>query len=229
MAIRKRFDERIDRQTTYTPYDITRETFDVYVPEGYDGREDFGVMVWMSGGEPPEEWRAVLDQLKVMWVAPNGVTSGRDDYENYGLAIDALANLVRQYDEVDKKRLMIGGEGYGGQIAMRMGIAYSDTFNGSMTVGAVDFFRRVQVPDDNRYRWVAAYPQPAGGHVGRARQNGNYVFYVPSDADPQGSLISTISNGYGEMKFRNLLSIQTEGSGTPTAEQFGQGVAYLAR
>jgi len=223
-----RFGAKKEREREHAVYDITQEKFDVHVPPDYDGKTRYGVLVWMSGGEPPEEWLAILQKHKLIWVAPKGVWASRDVFECYGLPLDALGNIARDYKKIDKKRLYIGGVGYGGRLAVRMGVAYSDTFAGALTCGSVDFFRRVDLPSNALRRYSAAYTKPVGSAVGIARQKTRFVFWVPEAAPIDGQYMATIINGFREMKFRHCRTIDVY-SQIPDALAFDEAFVFMAK
>ncbi len=222
-SIMKRFGDRGD---PINEYDIEDIEFDIYLPESYDGKKRFGVLVWLSGGQPPDEWRQALKEHRLIWVAPDSVTYSTHDYHAYGMAVDAAVNAVKRY-RVNKKKLFVGGTGYGGKIAVRVGIVFSDVFGGAMTVGSLDFFRRVDTLSDALMRYSASYTKPTGSLTGVARQSRRFVFFKPENTKKDSQFMSTVINGFGEMKFRHTTLIEVPSHGEMSGEKFASGLAFL--
>lgn len=76
-------------------YDLSEESFSVYVPPDYDPEgEPFSVVVWISpfgdGGIPPE-LQSAFDERRLIWFAADGAGNSRNLFHRAGLALDAAA------------------------------------------------------------------------------------------------------------------------------------------
>src|SRR5215217_2526442 len=73
-------------------YDLAKESFEMYVPGDYTGKEPYGLLVWVNpgpGGGVRREWIDVLDKHKLIWVGANRSGNDRAGWIRLGMALDA--------------------------------------------------------------------------------------------------------------------------------------------
>lgn len=115
-------------------YDVTGQTAHLYVPEDYEPNGEWGVFVYVySGSVAPlrEAWKDVLNEQKMIYVAPHEVGNAQDSVLRMAWALDSLASVQAEY-EVDPERFVIGGFSGGGAISVMMGTAWPDVFVGTI-------------------------------------------------------------------------------------------------
>jgi hypothetical protein len=96
-------------------YDLAKESFEVVVPRGYNGKTPYGLFVFISPGEAqaPRAWLEALARHKLIWVSANNAGSGRGNAIRMGLALDAAHNMKKRYN-LDRARIYVGGYSNGG-------------------------------------------------------------------------------------------------------------------
>src|SRR5438874_6155002 len=81
--------------------DLTRESFQLYLPADYQDDNPFGVLVWISagpqGGVPRREWLDLLDKHHLIWIGANNSGNERLVADRIRLAIEAAHNVGRKY------------------------------------------------------------------------------------------------------------------------------------
>ncbi len=136
--------------------DPTQETWQVYVPEDYDGSQAYGVLVYVDPGPVawvPYGWQGELKAHKLIYVAAN--KSGNTQSVNgrrIPLALTGLANIEARY-RIDPARVYVAGFSGGGVTASRIAAAYSDIFTGAIFISTSDGLGSEQVPVPPKQRY----------------------------------------------------------------------------
>jgi dienelactone hydrolase len=158
-------------------YDLARETFEVYVPEGYapasGSAPGYGLLVWVSpnrsGGVERPELRALLDQRRLVWVGANRAGNPRATWVRAGLALDAARAMTGLYD-LDPERIYVAGYSGGGRLASQLAMLFPEVFRGALSLYGASFFRPVPVPDRPGHHWPPAFPEPPAETLRRLRR-----------------------------------------------------------
>lgn len=152
--------------------DISKEHFVVYVPSRKPP-EGYALLVfvppWDEARVPPD-WVSVLDEKGVIFAS--AARSGNETdvrTRREPLALIAATNLIQEYD-VDPLRVLVGGFSGGGQVAMRLALAYPDLFRGAFLNSGSDPIGSTQIPIP-----------PAD--LFRKFQEDSKLFYVVGDRD----------------------------------------------
>jgi predicted esterase len=103
--------EHAVRPPDYAPTMVT------YCPSDYDGQEKLGVYIHISPGSlavsPNPGYQVMMDKHRLVYAAPDGTSNNESDMRRCALALDALAQLRKDY-HVDENRVYIGGTSGGG-------------------------------------------------------------------------------------------------------------------
>ena len=98
-------------------YNISDETFYLYVPKGYDPKNPPGVIVWIPGGDdtgdPSDQWLQIFDKYNLIWIGANNSGNSWSLYKRFGLALDAVHNLKRAIGINEENVYMTGFSGGG--------------------------------------------------------------------------------------------------------------------
>jgi dienelactone hydrolase len=128
--------------------DISKEHFVVYVPSRKPP-EGYALLVfvppWDEARLPPD-WVPILDEKGVIFASAS--RSGNDTdvrTRREPLALIAAANLIQEYG-VDPSRVLVGGFSGGGQVAVRLALAYPDLFRGALLNSGSEPIGSVQIP-----------------------------------------------------------------------------------
>ena len=110
MARRMRHD--LDRNEEETSYDITQESFEVFVPSSYATNAPHGLLVWCNaadGGTIPGSYRSLMHKYKLIWIGPNKIgNSHNHKTRRMPLVLDAAHNIQKFYN-IDDQRVYIMG------------------------------------------------------------------------------------------------------------------------
>jgi hypothetical protein len=82
-------------------YDLSKESFAVFVPDEYDGKKPYGLIVFINAGDSgdcPQSFHPVLSRHGCIWIGANKSGNGRQPPNaRLGLALDAVHNMTKTY------------------------------------------------------------------------------------------------------------------------------------
>jgi len=161
MIPRHGWDRMRERGTFITTgvYDITKETFSVYIPESYDGSQAFGLIVWISAGDkgsPRDSYLPVLDKLQLLWIGANDIGNNRYTPDRMALTLDGLHNILQRY-HVDPERIYVSGLSGGGRVASHLAIIYPELFAGGFYIIGCDYRENLPSDVEGQY-WPGFWP-----------------------------------------------------------------------
>lgn len=164
--------------STDRSYDLAHESFDVYVPEGYDPQTAYGLLVWVSpgprGGFARPETAAVLDERRLIWVGADNSGNDRATWIRMGLALDAVHNIERLYN-VDPRRVYVAGYSGGGRTSSHLAFFYPQVFSGGFFLFGCNFYEQVPVPDRPGTHWPPGMPRPSKPILRQIRADSRFV------------------------------------------------------
>ena len=213
-------------------YEIAEERHFVYVPEGYDGSKPYGLMVYIDpGGKgrvPRPGWRNVLDEHKLIWVAPHGIGNERHVIQRIAIALDAAHNMQQRY-AIDSQRVYITGLSGGGRCASWLGLLYPDVFDGMLPMCGVDYFTRLKVPGRTNTYWRQKFPRPRPGKLlVRMLKRSRHVLLTGSE---DGNRLQTKATAekMKDQRFEHVTYLEVPGMGHtwPPADWFEKAVRAL--
>ena len=152
-------------------YKIADHTFQLVVPEDYDGSEAFGLVVFIHPNNAINTERFygktiqdVLAKHNMIWVSYNN--AGNDVMPNVrlGLALDAVHNMTQNF-RIDADRVYVSGLSGGGRITCMAGIYYPQVFTGAVPIVGTLYFRDVKLPEDEALRALIKPEPPKGASV----------------------------------------------------------------
>jgi len=184
-------------RSTHIKYDFepAHEEFLVHIPANYDGRRDFGLIVFISAdnafADLPRGWDLVLADHNLLFVAPQAAGNDQPVDRRYGLAVLAADEMLTHY-RVDPARTFVAGFSGGARIAGDLGFYQSDVFHGTIQDCGADFYRPVHQghplaadtpPGD--YGLISASPQ----EVDNARQNVRFALITGTRDFRHGNIL----------------------------------------
>lgn len=215
-------------------YDISKETFEAFVPPSYTGAEPFGLIVWVSAGPSgaaPQQWLDVLEKHKLIWVGANNAGNNRSKWVRLGLAIDAAEHVQKEY-KIDPSRVYVSGASGGGRCASMLAVGFPDVFTGGgYPIIGCNYFRRVEVGvgEDGRTRFYQRdYDRPSARLLQLATRQRRYVL-LTGDKDGNREQTQAYFNAMKRDGFRYVTYIQVPGMGhqSPDGEWFEKGIVAL--
>lgn len=140
-------------------------TFDIYVPEDYDGSEAYGLVVFINSGNNggfKSQWHPVLDERKLIWISGDQI--GNSIYINIRMGV-AMAGALRMQElfNIDTNRIYTSGNSGGARMGHNLAFIYPETFKGAMPSCGGSYIRQVdqdyetQQPDGH-YEAILNYP-----------------------------------------------------------------------
>lgn len=132
-----RYEQHIGQRPMEQTVDLSRERYDVWVPEAR-GERGYGLLVFVSPmprWDLTRDWKKELDRAGIIYVAARGSGNSENVYERrIPLALHAYENVTARYP-VDPERVYISGFSGGSRTAVRIAAAFADVFHGALLIG----------------------------------------------------------------------------------------------
>jgi serine protease Do len=116
----------------------------IYVPKNYDPNVAYGLMVWLHGAgtqgrdadDVVELWSTAATRFNMILLGPisnnqDGWVAGESEY-----VIGDVKGVIQEY-RIDPARILVHGQGVGGQMAYYLGFQARDLFRGVAVHGSV--------------------------------------------------------------------------------------------
>lgn len=119
-------------------------TWEIYVPENYQPDNPPGLLVYISptpSGEIPRDWKTVMKEHNLIWVAANG--SGNSVMVSRRAVFAMIApTLIKKQYEFDRERVYLSGLSGGGKMASMVATDNAHLFKGAIYNCGVDFWKQ---------------------------------------------------------------------------------------
>lgn len=213
-------------------YRIQDESFEVYVPKGYNAKTPFGLFVWISPGDQGTmnpEWYPLMDKFRLLFVGANRSGNEHDVYtRRIPLALDALHNMKQKYI-IDPKRVYIAGLSGGGRVSSHIAVHYSDLFTGGLFIIGCDYWKPVPVPEKPGYFFPQGISRPQQKYLSKAMHEGRYVLLTGEKDANRLQMFTYYQVGFSRY-FDNAWYIQVNGMGhePPPLDWMEKAIAYIA-
>jgi len=212
-------------------FDLTKESFEVFVPKDYSGDEPFGLFIFIDSQNEmklPREWRPIMEQRKVICVIPQQVGNNRAAKRRMGLAMIGILKAPEMY-RIDPKRIFVSGFSGGARCALHLAFLHAGLISGSISICGADFYEpvaRVRATNTQGYGvW------PVGRDVAaRAKAAVRFVF-ITGDRDPRrGNILDVYDGGFAKGNFHaDLIDVPEMGHQLCTPETLSKAFDYLER
>ncbi len=128
---RRPFDKPTDAERTSLAYDLTKESFEAFIPSAYSSDTPWGLFVWIGAGsaDVPPGWLDVFRRDKLIWISPNNTGNRRYVPIRMGLALDAVHNMKKLY-HIDENRVYVSGFSGGAGVASFLLHGFPNVFRG---------------------------------------------------------------------------------------------------
>jgi len=206
-------------------------TWSVYVPEGYQKDEPYGVVVYINSsdsGEIPHQWIPIFDRHNLIWIGPNH--AGNRVYPKintlwrHALALESLTQIKERY-HIDDDRIYVSGRSGGGRIASYVAIINSNLFSGGYYIVGCNPFKPIEIAAE--VFMPGFKKEPTGSQLFRARQD-RYVMLTGSE-DFNREEMRAVYDFYIEENFRHVTFLDVPGMGhdQPPVDWFEKGIIAL--
>ena len=127
-------------------FNLAREKFYIFVPKNYSADQPFGVLVFMDASEErsavPPGWAKILEEKKLIFVAPQQAGNSQPVSRRLGLAVLAAAKTL-ELAKLDTNRVYAAGLSGGARVASSAAFLRPALFSGAIAVCGVNFPRQV--------------------------------------------------------------------------------------
>lgn len=194
----------------YSPeieYDISlsNHRYFVYVPAGYDGQEQLGLMVYISSmdrvTDTPLGWNEVLNDRKILFVAPQEAGNSCPPGTRMGLAVLGALAIMKEY-KIDPNRVYAAGLSGGARTACDLGFYQSDLFHGTVQDCGTNFYRPVDQRDARSYLDTNGFPyglsELSAYHLAAVKNNVRFVLITGSNDFRRGNILDMYRYGFAK-------------------------------
>ena len=210
------------------PYDVSKESFEVLLPAGWDGKSPLGLFLWIDAGDQPrlpEPWEKILTKHQLVYAAARRSGNPRNIFDRLRLAIDANHNL-RQQLPIDGRRVYVSGFSGGSRVASLLGVAWGEMFSGTICCMGVNFYTDVAAPDGKVYG-LSYLPDEellplVKKHCRFALVTGEKDFNRPNT-------LGAFENGFRKEGFEHVrvFDIPGQGHSLPPPEWLDQAISFV--
>lgn len=178
-------------------FDLATEKFYVVMPRNYQADRTFGVFVFLSPEDVftalPTGWDRVMEERKLILIAPQGVGNNQQVSRRAGLAVVSSLQL-RSMGGTDTNRVFVGGFSGGARIASFVAFAHPAIFAGVISICGFNFNRKVARvkatrPDEYGYFSIDA------GHAEAAKRRVRFVLITGSKDFRYGNILDIYEGG----------------------------------
>ena len=190
-------------------FDLSLEPALIHVPANYDGSEPFGLIVLLPADAPyqglPKGWQDVLAQRKLILVSPQRALNSRDSDQRCGLGV-VCALKMRQFYEIDPRRIYAAGYSGGARIASQLGYYHAGLFRGTIQSCGCDYHRpvpavhAVPLESDNPRHPYGVF-SPSAGEIKAARRKVRFVLITGAADFRYGHLLDIYQGGFVQDDF----------------------------
>jgi len=213
-------------------YNVKDETFEVYVPENYDSKTPFGLMVNISPSESGEfpwpDLPPVLEKRKLIWIGANNSGNKQNVYtQRIPLALDAAYNMAKIYS-INPHRVYVSGISGGGRSSSMAAFHYSDVFSGGIFMIGVNYWVAMPIPSMPDRLWPIGFNKPDIQFLSQACNTGRYVFLTGDNDGNREQTYEYYTKGYKKiLKYALYLQVPKMGHERPPLEWYEKSLDFL--
>lgn len=213
---------------TPPPYDVSKEAFEILVPESYRETEPHGAFIWIHSGDAPTippSWEAVLARHRLIFIGARNSGNRRNIFDRIRLAIDANHNL-RQRFRIDGRRVYVSGFSGGSRVASMLGVAWGDMFSGTICCMGVNFYTDISAPDGKIYGLSYL---PDEKLLPAVKQACRFSLVTGSKDFNLANTRGAYENGFQKEGFRHVQFLEVPGHGhqPPPADWLEKAIQFL--
>lgn len=209
-------------------YDVSKETFEILVPKGYQPSVAHGLFIWIAAGNDvkvPADWDAALAEKKLIFIGSRNSGNKRDIFDRIRMAVDANANL-RELCNVDGRRVYVSGFSGGSRVASMVGVAFGEMFSGAACFMGVNFYTDTTGPDGKTY---GLNYLPDDEVLALAKKFCRYALVTGEKDFNRPNTLGALETGFKKEGFANakVFDIPGQGHSLPSADWLRKALDYL--
>ena len=188
------------------PQPLKSAQYFLHIPAGYDGRQSYGLITFINASarmELPAGWEPVLEEKKLIFVAPLNAGNELPTGVRLGLGVAGAQAVMRDY-KIDPKRVYASGFSGGARCATHLGYYGSDMFSGVIALCGADFHEAVprkEATAEGPYGFLSASPN----EVRDAKRKGCFAIITGETDWRRGNIADVFHGGYEKQKFHARL------------------------
>lgn len=234
-GFKKAFGGRLPRtrdKTVFDPsaYNMDKELYYIYVPPNYTSAEPFGLLVFINAGDTmglPAGWDKVLEQKKLLYIAPQNVGNNQQHNRRVDLSYIGLAKMMELY-KVDEKRVYTTGMSGGARTANWFALMHPDVISGTLPICGADFIKavpKIRATKDDAYGSIGGFE---GQSVAKIKSKIRFVF-ITGDKDWRlGNIQDIFEEGYKREHFQaKLIQVPDMGHEICKGEPLLEGLEFI--
>ena len=124
-------------------FDPSKETFEIYVPRGYDPKKPCGVVGWTNAGDGhdiPHQFEPLFDEYQLIAIAAERCGNAQESERRVGLLVSAILQLSKTM-AIDQRRLMLSGFSGGGRVSALGAFVHPEIFCGAISWCGGNFYK----------------------------------------------------------------------------------------
>ena len=178
-------------------FDLARETFDVFVPANYTGKEPFGIFAFMNSGDSmtlPEDWAPIMEKERLICVIPQGIGNNQPFSRRVGLTLIGILKTVEHFN-IDPHRIYTGGMSGGARCSVQLALLHHDVIAGDISICGANFYRpvpKVHSTDNDPY---GVWPVPPD-RIAPAKAKVRFVFITGAKDFRYGKILDIYEGGF---------------------------------
>ena len=205
------FDQLLPQVASRAPgidynFDLPQETFEIFVPQNYTGREAFGLFVFMNAGDSmtmPREWAAIMEKEKLICLMPQKIGNNQQFSRRVGLTLIGILKTVERYN-VDSKRIYTGGLSGGARCSLELAFLHHDLIAGNISICGANFYQPVPKVHDTKKSDYGVWPVPAN-RIAPAKEKVRFVFITGARDFRYGKILDIYEGGFVKNGFQARL------------------------
>jgi hypothetical protein len=187
-------------------FDLAQESFAIFVPKNYTGKEAFGVFAFMDAGDSmtmPREWAAVMEKEKLICLIPQRIGNNQQFSRRVGLTLIGILKTVGRYN-VDPRRIYSGGMSGGARCSLELAFLHNDVIAGNISICGANFYRPVPKVHDTEKSDYGVWPVPPD-RIAIAREKVRFVFITGARDFRYGKILDIYEGGFVKNGFQARL------------------------
>ena len=135
-------------------FDPAKETFNIYIPSGYDPKIPCGVLGWTNPSDGvgiPKQFEPLFDEFRLIAVAAQGCGNNQPSERRAGLLVSAILELSKM-TAIDQRRLVLSGLSGGGRLSALGGFVHPEIFCGAISWCGGNYYK--DYPDSSKANYL---------------------------------------------------------------------------